>query len=92
MEGKGPASFTQVEEVTRPRNQKTKVRNWTTVRPEFASQDQITAAQTWLDLEGPGGRMTPQKMQAINLVSSDTKGTYQTRANRNYFRDHHKEV
>jgi len=92
-----PADFNQVEEVTssntrRGGNQKTRVRGWTTVRPEAASQDQITAAQTWLDLEGPGGRMTPQKMQAINLVSSNTKGTYQTRATANYFRDSLKEV
>ena len=47
-------------------------------------------AYKFLQREGPGGRMTPQKMQAINTLDPTGTGSWHTRAVRLYFGDRNK--
>ena len=52
----------------------------------------IEQQEAWkfLQREGPGGRMTPQKMRAINALDPGGTGNYQNRAVRVYFGDKYK--
>jgi hypothetical protein len=47
-------------------------------------------AWKFLQREGPGGRMTPQKIQAINTLDPTGTGGYHTRATRLFFGDKYK--
>ena len=55
------------------------------VRTQKASD--YDKAYKFLQREGPGGRMTPQKMQAINTLDPTGTGNYQNRAVRLFFGD-----
>ena len=55
------------------------------VRTQKASD--YDKAYKFLQREGPGGRMTPQKMQAINTLDPTGTGSWHTRAVRLYFGD-----
>ena len=85
-----PADFNQQQEIQNKKPKSRRTKSWRSAGNN-PSQDQIAAAQKFLDREGPGGPMTSDKMIALNLVDAGGTGTYQTRITRNYFRDHYTE-